>query len=141
MNIFQERLQELLEECSLSRLALANKIGISSTTVNGYFNKNYYPELSIAIKMANYFNCSLDYLFGLSDNKEIANKNNKPFFENFKALLKLSNLSIASVLKKLQMSEYNYYRWKEGKIPKTNNLLAIASYFEVGVDYLVGNVK
>ena len=32
------------------------------------FNKDYYPEIDIAIKMAKYFNCSLDYLFGLTDN-------------------------------------------------------------------------
>ena len=38
MTEFQERLNELLEEKNLSRLKLANSIGITSTTINGYFN-------------------------------------------------------------------------------------------------------
>ena len=67
MNKFQERLQELLEDKHLSRLQLANNLNISSTTINGYFNKDYYPRIDIAIEISKYFNCSLDYLFGFSD--------------------------------------------------------------------------
>lgn len=54
MNKFQERLQELLVENNLSRLQLAKRLGISSTTINGYFNDDYYPKIEIAIEMANF---------------------------------------------------------------------------------------
>ena len=141
MNIFQERLQDLLEEHNLNRLQLSKIIGISSTTINGYFNNNYYPHINIAIKMAKYFDCSLDYLFGKTDNKHYHNKNNNSFIENFDNLLKINNLPIAKALREMKMSEYNYYRWKNGKFPKTNNLLDIAKYFDVSIDYLVGKIK
>ena len=75
MNKFQESLKELLDDNKISRLQLAKNIGIDYSTINGYFNKNYYPQLDIAIKIANYFDCSLDYLFGLSFNKENENTN------------------------------------------------------------------
>ena len=37
------------------------------------------------------------------------------------------------------MGEYDYYRWKDGMFPKTINLITIAKYFDVSVDFLVGN--
>ena len=128
MNSFQESLNDLLKETGISRLKLAQTINISSTTINGYFNKDYYPQIEIAIKIAKFFNCSLDYLFGISSSRELVNKNTKSFFENFNFLLKQSNKSIAKTLKELQMSEYNYYRWKSGDFPKTVNIIAIAIF-------------
>ena len=44
-------------------------------------------------------------------------------------------------MKALNMSEYNYYRWKNGLFPRTNNLIEIAKYFNVSLDFLVGDVK
>ena len=54
VNEFQERLQELLDENKLNRLELSKILNISSTTINDYFNKAYYPEISIAIKWQNF---------------------------------------------------------------------------------------
>lgn len=141
MNDFQDRFSELLSENDLSRLKLANAIGISSTTINGYFNNNYYPSIDIAIKICNYFNCSLDYLLGLSDELTNNDKNNNSFINNFHDLIRESKQSISSTLKALNMSEYNYYRWKKGMFPKTINLIEIAKYFNVSIDYLVGIKK
>ena len=70
MNKFQERLQELLDENGLNRLKLSKQINISFETLNGYFNKNFYPEISVAIKISKYFNCSIHYLLGLTDNEK-----------------------------------------------------------------------
>ena len=139
MNEFQERLQELLVENNLSRLQLAKRLGISSTTINGYFNDDYYPKIEIAIAMANFFNCSLDFLFGLSDINDYSNRNNNSFFENFNKLIKTSGISIVQTMKNLKMSEYNYYRWRDGLLPKTINLIDLAKYFDVSVEYLLGD--
>ena len=139
MNEFQERLQELLTEHNLSRLTLAKTLGISSTTINGYFNKDYYPTIQICKSMANYFNCSLNYLLGMCDNPNPAELNNNSFMSNLNFLIKKNKLSIAKVMKDLKFSEYNYYRWNNGKFPKTSNLIDIAKYFDCSVDFLIGN--
>lgn len=141
MEEFVERLNELLVENNLSRLQLANKINVSSTTINGYFNKGYLPEISIAIKLGNFFNCSLDYLFGRTDLIKNTDKNNNTFIENFDTLLREKQLSIAKAMKELKMSEFNYYRWKSGQFPKTVNLIDIANYFDVTIDFLIGKIK
>ena len=140
MNDFQEKLQELLVEHNLSRLQLAKALNISSTTINGYFNNDYYPKIEIAIAMANYFNCSLDFLFGLSETNDYSIRNNNSFFENLNNLIKSSGISIAQTMKNLKMSEYNYYRWRDGILPKTVNLIDLAKYFEVSIDYLLGKI-
>jgi DNA-binding XRE family transcriptional regulator len=138
VNKFQERLQDLILENNINRLQLAKILSISSTTINGYFNNNYYPQIDIAVKMADYFNCSLDYLFGLSEVISNENKNANAFIVNFGNLLAKNKMPIARALREMKMSEYNYYRWKSGKIPKTVNLIDIAKYFDCSLDYLVG---
>ena len=141
MNKFQERLKELLEDYNLSRLALANKLSISSTTINGYFNKNYYPTIEIALNIAKFFNCSLDYLFGLTDSLSPLSLKTSNFVNRFNFLIKLKNNSIAKTMKELGMSEYNYYRWKKGQLPKTNKLLDIVKYFNTSLDFILGYGK
>ena len=139
MNDFQERLQELLIENELSRLQLSKKIGISFETLNGYFNKNFYPELSVAIKIANYFDCSLQYLMGLTDEYKCYDENELSFIDTLQNLMKEKHISIEKLMKSLNMSETNYYRWKKNdNKPAMQSLIAIAKYFDVTIDYLVG---
>ncbi len=139
MNDFQERLQDLLVENGLSRLQLAKKIGISFETLNGYFNKDFYPELSVAVKIANYFDCSLQYLMGLTDEYKNFDKNNLTFAQNLKNLITENHVSAERLMKSLNMSEANYYRWKNNENkPAMQSLIAIAKFFDVSLDYLVG---
>lgn len=139
MNEFQERLQELILENGLNRLQLSNKIGISFETLNGYFNKDFYPELSIAIKISNYFGCSLQYLMGLTDEYKKIDKNKMSFIETLKSLIKSRNLSIEKFMNALEMSEANYYRWKNHKsTPSMQSLISISKFFDVSIDCLIG---
>ncbi len=138
MNEFQERLQDLLIENDLSRLQLAKRIDISFETLNGYFNKDFFPEISIAIKIANYFKCSLDYLMGLSQEYANGEKNDLTFVETVKKLVKENNLSIEKLMKEINLSETNFYRWQRGNNkPSMSSIIAISKYFDVSVDYLV----
>lgn len=142
MNEFQERLQELLSENDLSRLKLSKNIGISFETLNGYFNKDFYPELSVAIKIATYFDCSLQYLMGLSEDYNNGDKNNLSFIKTLKKLMKDNHISIEKLMKSLNMSEANYYRWKnDNNKPSMQSIIVIAKYFDVSIDYLIGGEK
>ena len=108
MNKFQERLQDLLVENELSRLQLSKKVGISFETLNGYFNKGFYPKLSVAIKIADYFDCSLQYLMGLTEDYQTDDKNDLSFIDTIRKLLNENNLAIEKLMKAL-----NKYRNKE----------------------------
>ena len=140
MNEFQERLKDFLIENNLSRLQLSKQLNITSTTINGYFNRNLYPEIHIAKRIADYFNCSLDYLFGLSEDIKNNDINNLSFIETIKKLLKQKGKSVETAMKELNMSEANYYRWKKGTRPLTSVIITLAKYFDVSVDYLAADL-
>ena len=142
MNQFQESLRELMSVNNLKPYQLAKKLNMPPSTLNGYLKTKYYPTIEIAITISKFFNCSLDYLFGLADEERHKNNpyNQNPFFENLSKLIKDNGLAISKALSDLKMSETNYYRWRSGKFPKTSNLIDIAKYFNVSLDYLIGDM-
>lgn len=61
---FAERLQALLKESSISKNKLAGICGVTSSTVSKWLLRGQLPKPQVAINLAKYFNCSLDYLLG-----------------------------------------------------------------------------
>lgn len=86
---FSYRLTVLLEENNMSQTQLAKKIGTSNVTICRYLTCERIPRLDVVTKIASVFNVSLDYLLGLSDDKNIDVSN----FDN--------DLSIALSIKEL----------------------------------------
>ncbi len=68
-DIFIKRLLALLEEKNITQVQFAKEIGVSNVTISRYVTGERRPQIDVAIKMANYFNVSLDYLMGISLNK------------------------------------------------------------------------
>jgi transcriptional regulator with XRE-family HTH domain len=66
---FKDRLKELRKEKELLQKDVAEKLGIARNTYCGYELGNREPDLQMLIKMAEYFDCSLDYLIGLTNFK------------------------------------------------------------------------
>ena len=65
--MFVEIFNELLEENELNRKQFAEKSGIPYTTVIGWTNLNRLPDYCALIKLADFFNCSIDFLVGRQD--------------------------------------------------------------------------
>lgn len=63
INMFCDRLKALREDNDLTQSELAKALHISRETISGYENNNRVPSFDIAIKIADYFDVSLDYLF------------------------------------------------------------------------------
>ena len=61
---FSERLKELREEKNLTRLALAKELGFNKNAVQQWERMECNPTLPAVIKLAQYFNVSLDYMAG-----------------------------------------------------------------------------
>ncbi|MFD1425466.1 helix-turn-helix domain-containing protein [Kroppenstedtia sanguinis] len=64
---FGKRLKGLRERENLSREALAKKIGISYWSLSKYETGNREPDIDTLQKIADFFDVSLDYLTGRSD--------------------------------------------------------------------------
>lgn len=62
-----EILKTLRQEDGLTQNQLAKNIGIGQSTIVGYERGDREPTASNLIKYANYFNVSMDYLVGRTD--------------------------------------------------------------------------
>lgn len=71
MSNFSERLRELRLERGLTQEAVANIIGVKRYSVYTYEKGLNYPEVRNLIILADFFEVSIDYLVGRTDNPEI----------------------------------------------------------------------
>ena len=70
MKKFSERLIELLERTGTTRRSFANALGVSERMVQYYITGKKIPTAETLISIADFFDVSLDYLVGRSDNPE-----------------------------------------------------------------------
>ena len=61
-----KNLKELREDRSVSQKQLAEAIGVSQQSINKYENHNIEPDIETLIRIADYFETSVDYLIGHS---------------------------------------------------------------------------
>ena len=66
-NIFIETFNDLLAEKGLNRKQFSESSGIPYTTIIGWTKLNRLPDYSALIKIADFFQCSIDYLVGRQD--------------------------------------------------------------------------
>lgn len=64
-----ERLSELRKDRGLKQKELADELGISVYTVSSYERNLSTPDDEMKIKIAKYFNVSVDYLLGTTQNQ------------------------------------------------------------------------
>ena len=64
LEYFSERLNELIFEQEESVLSLSKKLETGKSTLYNYLKGTTYPTLAIAVKIADFFDVSIDYLLG-----------------------------------------------------------------------------
>lgn len=62
-----KKIKDLRLEMGLTQKDLAQKIGSTSKNIWAYENNIATPPADILIKLADFFNCSVDYLLGRAD--------------------------------------------------------------------------
>lgn len=60
--LFNERLKSLREDKDLTQSEVAEALNITRTALANYENAIREPNLSLLVKIADYYNVSLDYL-------------------------------------------------------------------------------
>lgn len=69
LSILSSRIKELRIKNSLTQRDLAKAINTTATSISAYETGLKTPSISIVKKIAEYFNVSLDWLCGVSDNQ------------------------------------------------------------------------
>ncbi|MQN01506.1 MAG: XRE family transcriptional regulator [Lachnospiraceae bacterium] len=75
---FQARLSKLLVDRDIRKQDLADAICVSPSSVSGYLSGNHHPDMATLLAISNYFDVSLDYLFGKTDYTYIKTDNRSP---------------------------------------------------------------
>lgn len=64
---FCERLKELRLEKGMGQIELANRLGVSKSSISIWEKGESYPSIISLYYIAKFFNVSADYLLGLND--------------------------------------------------------------------------
>lgn len=64
--MFESRLRKLREDKGINMKQTARALGIPYTTYVGYEKNEREPNSEVLVRLANFFNCSVDYLIGRS---------------------------------------------------------------------------
>ena len=65
--MFAEKLKTLRIEKNLSQVDLAKMINLSKNTINAYEKKRAEASIETLVKLADIFECTIDYLVGRED--------------------------------------------------------------------------
>ena len=137
-----ERINELLTIRGIDNKTFANAIGVNVSTVGRWKSNTKYMRLSQIIKIANYFNCSLDFLVGRSDNLLDFQPNDcPPFYQYFRDLLKSRGITRNQINRDTRIKSSHFVDWKNGADPHIISLIELANYLDITLDILVGREK
>ena len=140
MSKFGERLDELAFERNLTNKMLAEKLNISPACVTQYMQGKFEPTYEHLIAVADFFQCSTDYLLGCEDEyKPITFKPCPPFSERLAFLKAKYKCSAYQIYTGHGISKSSYYGWiNDKRKPSTENLLNLAKFFSCRIDYILG---
>ena len=136
---FAERLSELILEHELSHEKLATAIGISRPTVIRWTQNNHGISLANALCIADYFECSLNYLIARTDNKlNFKLYPAQPFYERLREIMNEKGVTWYRIVKDGIVTNNNLSTWKNGTLPLLQSVVDIADYFGYTLDEFIG---
>lgn len=136
MSSFGQRLRLLREERGDKQDKIAKMLGISRAAISKYENGEREPDMKTILALTNYFNVTVDYMFGRSSvrgNPEYIQDNLKLIFgskpvEQIKSEIENATGACFSI-EELE----NYLSGK--KIPSIKSIVAFAEYANVHPDF------
>ena len=134
---FIKVVENILEEQGKSKQVLFENNIVSENTFFKY--RHRYPSLNTVMKIANFLNVSLDYMFEFADENHYKtySVNNTHFYENLTEWIKSKNISARQFCKDLGYAKDNIVRWKNGTQPSVQRLLEMTQYFNCSLDDLL----
>lgn len=142
VEVFQENLNDLVVESGKSLRQLERESGVTAVQFSRYL-RGAIPTITVTIKIADYFGCSLDFLFGLTDCKmqqahtQVVFDVSK-FIANYEALLKANNTTNYKLMPAGGFDESVIRHWKRGATPRLDIVYYIAKSLNGSIDELIG---
>ena len=140
---FAERLEELMFYAGVNALQLSAATDIDQSNIYKYLSGAWLPSCEVAVKLCDYFKCTLDFAFARDDkNDAFEFAQCPPFPQRLREIIKENNLTNAQFIKRTGVSEAVFYRWLNGKrSPTAESIARIADGLERTMDYVAGREK
>lgn len=136
---FRERLNDLMSENTDTKLNIAKSMGVDFRSLSNAYNYGIIPRAATLIKIADFFNVSLDYLLGRDNDKFIKSSEKVSFIERYSHLKNKRKKNDNEIACNLHFDRTLCYKWKsKGHIPTLEILDMLCDYFDVSPDYLLG---
>ncbi len=139
---FAERLSEVIEYANLNAFTLSKIVGCGHASTSRYLNGEN-PSLEILVKLADYFQCSTDFLLGLTNDDITENYlPTPPFSERLPFLLDFFKISAYRLQKLTGIAKSAITYWKNGiRTPTLDSVIRIAKALDCPVDFVIGRIK
>ena len=139
-NKFQKRFNSLIDELDCKRSELAILLNVNLHTLSNTLVYGIVPTTKILVRIADYFNVSIKYLLGETDDNDfIKSVNPTTFSDRFTSLCQEKNVSHYEVSKKCYFDKSNVSRWlSRGYYPTLDILEQLCLFFNVSLDYILG---
>ena len=141
MATFFKRIHDLRVDNDLKQKDIASMLKVNINTYPHWESGMYETPIEMIDKLSKFYNCSIDYLTGLSNEHGTFSKkfNCEEMFIRLKRLRKENHLSQAEIGNKLGFGQMNWCRYETGKILiPFSTLYLVAKEFNVSLDYLMG---
>ena len=138
---FSERLCDLLQENKSSVNFLAQDLNLNPSAIYKWIRKVSVPSFENALALADYFGCSLDYLFGLNeiDVQYTPHTPFSSFSDHFEEILREKKISKYRLVKRTGISRSKITSWRKGEsLPSIHSLIVVATSLDITLDALVG---
>ena len=140
---FSDTLKDLMSEKQITIKYLSEQTKIKLSRLYDYINEKRMPSLENAIKIAEFFHCSLDYLFGFTkEYKACEFITVSSINERIRTVIDNCGKSRYAVCKQMNIDQSQMFKWYNGKqTPALSSLINFADYLGFSLDYLAGREK
>lgn len=137
---FVERFLELLSDRDMKPGRLAAELNVRRKVISRYANGERLPDLQMALRLSEYFHCSIDFLLGRTDEgSQFEPLPAPPFYKHFIDVLNFCQKSIYRVAKDTAISEATLFNWKMNRTsPTLENLVRLSDYLDCSIEFILG---
>lgn len=137
---FKQRFLELVSDLDCKKSEIPKLLNIDYNIYIKITEFGIIPKPVVLIRIADYFNISIEYLLGRTrEHYFLKAEKETTFLERYQILKAEKNLTDYAIAQKLHITTSYTTNWKNKKyMPSIVNLIELSEIFKVSIDYLLG---
>ncbi len=137
---FKQRFLDLIDDLDCKKSEVHKILNISYAIFIKIADFGIYPKPVILMRIADYFNISIEYLMARTDSIYFDKSENPvTFHERFNSLKLEYGKTDYEISNDLHISTSYTTNWKNKKyLPSLTNIIQLSELFKVSIDYLLG---